>query len=475
MTSYSLLRSVRLVARVLTVVVVSLAATAGVALVGLGATLADAHGSVHEAPPVQGWPAPRPVPDGRDVVAVVLGQSGSVVTDVLAPYEIFARSSAFHVYTVSVHRSPVALAGGLPVLPDYSFEDVEANPALRPDVVVVPAVTEPVGSRESPMRSWIARQTAQGARILGVCSGARVLAAAGVLDGRRATSFWFRLRSLQSDYPDVDWMGGERYVQDGAVTTTAGVTSGVAGALRLVEQLAGTSEAARIGRDVAYPTWSVAGATAIERHRLSIADLPYALNAVFPWARPTIGVGLTEGIGEMDVAAVFELHSATSSAARAVPLASRRPLTTRHGVVLLPHLVDADTAAVDRLVVPGVRNEADIDAQFAEWAAERGLAVELPQRDQGNGEFSFDPVLRDLAAHADRATARMAAKFTEYPAGHLELRGSAWPWRPTVLLAITLLLSAGLGLLAAIGVPAAVRRIRRRGGGINGSIGSPVG
>lgn len=63
------------------------------------------------------------------------------------------------------------------------------------------------------------------------------------------------------------------------------------------------------------------------------------------------------------------------------------------------------------------------------------------------GEFAFDPVLRDLAAHTDRATARTTAKYTEYPDGHLRLTGGAWPWRPTLLCAATLMVAAGLGLL----------------------------
>jgi hypothetical protein len=106
---------------------------------------------------------------------------------------------------------------------------------------------------------------------------------------------------------------------------------------------------------------------AIDRQRASTADLPYVLNAVFPWRRPTVGVGLTEGIGEIDVAAVFELYSATSSATRTVPVAGSRIVTTRHGVVLLPDLADGDTAAVDRLIVPGVRDETGIDARLGAW------------------------------------------------------------------------------------------------------------
>jgi hypothetical protein len=128
-------------------------------------------------------------------------------------------------------------------------------------------------------------------------------------------------------------------------------------------------------------------------------------------------------------------------------------------------VADDDTKTVDRLIVPGVRDIIAVDDRLARWAADRDLSVELPHRDQAQDEFSFDPILRDLAAHTDRATARTAAKFTEYPAGHLELRGSAWPWRATVLLAVAGALSAGAGLMITVVAPRVVSRARRRGRG----------
>ncbi|WP_449066581.1 hypothetical protein, partial [Planomonospora algeriensis] len=67
---------------------------------------------------------------------------------------------------------------------------------------------------------------------------------------------------------------------------------------------------------------------------------------------------------------------------------------------------------------------------------------------QAAGESGFDGVLRDLASRADLATARATAKFTEYPAGHLELAGPAWPWRPTAWAALALAAAAGTGMLA---------------------------
>ena len=136
-----------------------------------------------------------------------------------------------------------------------------------------------------------------------MCNGGRLLAATGLLDGRRATAHWSAIRGLERSRPQVDWVRGQRYVQDGTLTTTAGVTSGVFGALRLVEQLAGAGEAQRVGQELAYPGWSLHGPTEIRAQRWAPRDLAYLLAAVFPWWRPTVGVGLVEGVGELEVAA----------------------------------------------------------------------------------------------------------------------------------------------------------------------------
>ncbi|KAA2265731.1 protein DJ-1 [Solihabitans fulvus] len=431
-------------------VVLALATLAGIGSAGVAVSMAESYPTAPQAAPGD-WPAPPPVLPGRLRVAVLIGGDGTVVSDALAPYEVFARSSAFSVYTVAARRAPATLSGGLRLLPDHTLDD-----APPPDLVVVPAVVDPTGAGSAPLRAWLTRQAARGARVLGVCAGAELVAATGLLDGRRATSFWANLDGLAQDYPKVGWLRGERYVEDGPVTTTAGVTSGVVGALRLVERLAGAADAQRIGGELAYPGWSLDGPTAIPTRAVAAADLPYGLNAAFPWFRPTLGVGLTDGVGELDVAAAFELYAGVSFAARAVPLGAGRTVTTRHGMVLLTEPVDG-APDVARLVAPGARGLGEVDPALTGWAARRGVAVELPHADRRAGESAFDPVLRDLATHADGATARATAKYTEYPAGRSELAGPAWPWRPTALAAVALLVSAGVGF-----APTLLRRLARR-------------
>src|SRR5262245_52250056 len=208
------------------------ATVAGAAAAGVLTSMRTAYPRPPNLVPAEGRPAAKVVPDDRLAVAVVLGASGSVITDALGPYEVFARSPRFLVYTVSASQPTAMLSGGLAVMPDYSIADVDAGTAPAPDVIVVPAVVAPTGRKEAPLRQWIAAQADRGAHILGVCNGARLLAATGLLDGRRATAHWSALRSLQRRHPKVSWERGQRYVQHEEVTTTAGVTSGVFGALR---------------------------------------------------------------------------------------------------------------------------------------------------------------------------------------------------------------------------------------------------
>ncbi|WP_433795823.1 DJ-1/PfpI family protein [Actinoplanes sp. CA-252034] len=386
----------------------------GVVLGGVTVTMSDSYPG---AGPARGdWPAPRSWPDAPTVVAVLLGAEGTVVSDALLPYEAFARTSGFLVYTVSAQRRPVSLSGGLRVVPDHTFGSAPA-----PDVVVVPAVVQ----QEPELQDWLAGQASRGAYVLGVCAGAEVLADAGLLTGRRATSFWQRLDGLRDRHPDTTWVAGERFVEDGRIVTTAGVTSGLAGSLRLIELLAGPAEATRVGREVSYHDWAPGRATRIAEQHLAVGDLPYALNAAFPWLRPTIGIGLTDGVGEIDVAAAFEVYAGTSFASTTVPVAVHPTVTTRHGMLLT-----AGLASVDRLIVPGVDRPTP---DMADWAADQGLEVTLPHSERRLDEFSLDPLLRDLAERTDRATARTTAKFTEYSADHLHLTGALWPWRSTAL------------------------------------------
>ena len=237
-------------------ILLTLATFAGVVVAGVVVTGRSLHQrvpttSVHASRTAYAEPASRsghvsPQNGRRLVVAFVAGKAGTIASDLLAPYDIFASSPAFTTYVVAAGAGPVPLEGGPALVPTYTFTGVDADPALTPDLVVVPGLTKPSGSTEAALRTWVARQHADGAKVLSVCSGSLALAATGMLDGLHATSHWSRISALESSRPAVHWMRGRRWVEDGSVTTTAAVSSGVPGALHLVAELAGPAEAQRV-------------------------------------------------------------------------------------------------------------------------------------------------------------------------------------------------------------------------------------
>ena len=425
-----------------------------VALALTGALVADAESHVRPSAQVlNGLPTNQPSSSGGIVVAVVLGSSGTVGSDVLAPYEVFASSPEFSVYTIAAQAAPAAVDGGPAIVPTYTFEDVRSGAAGQPDVVVVPAVGAPEGTEEASMREWIVEQSGRGARILGVCNGSSVLAGTGLLDGHKATSHWSRLGALKQSHPEVQWTGGLRFVQDGMITTTAGVTSGIPGALKVMEDLAGADEAERVGRLMNYPGWSPAASAQIPVQSFASSDIPIGLNALIPWLRPTIAVGLFNGVGETDVASAFEVYN-MSFAARTVAVAATDTVTTKHGLILQT-VPQRQAPPVDRVIAPGAAGDQDIDPQLSEWAASRN--VRLDAFAGTDGVLGFDGAIEYLARHTDRATALSAAKMIDYPAAHLTLPAGETSVRIPVLLVLGLLLAALAGSLPAI-MRTAIRR-----------------
>ena len=444
----------RTVRRVAAMVSLGLVVPVAVGAVGIaGATGEIYTARDRSAPPVLVDAVAAPAHDpGKPTAVVVLASERANAADVLAPYEVLASTGAFNLYTVAPQRQPVPLTGGLDLVPDLSLEQLDQRLPTGPEVIVVPQLSEvPSGLPPSvaAIVQWLRRQRAQGDPLLvGVCVGAEVLAKAGLLDGRPATSHWLGLIGLRRNYPAVRWQDGVRYVDDGDVITSAGVLSGVDGALRVVERMVGQAAAARAARAVAWPAYSPGRAAPIQRSRPAPADGVAVLSAGYRWDRPTMGVLLTGGVGETELASAFRPYTEFSYLARpAAVTADGRPIRSRHGLTFVPRADLAGAAPeLDRLLVPG--------ADAARRAAADGLS--LPERlrpvylHQQPG-FAFDGALGDIARTRDVATARWVAKTLQYPTTDPPLAGPAWPWtltlRPILLAAATIAAVLGVRFL----------------------------
>jgi len=187
---------------------------------------------------------------------------GVEVLDFAGPFEVFSRtrlvpglesrrseeSAPFHVFTVAKTHGPLVAIGGLTVTPRFSFED---TPPIH--LLVVPGGFGVRGLLEDPATlEWIRRTASAARRTSSVCSGALLLARAGLLSGRRATTHWSSFDRLAELAPDAKLERDSRFVDDG-VWTSAGVAAGIDLAFHIVETLCGRDVADDTARYIEYP------------------------------------------------------------------------------------------------------------------------------------------------------------------------------------------------------------------------------
>ena len=185
----------------------------------------------------------------RTVLIVLFDRVQSL--DVTGPLEVFAGARdhqgerAYRVRTASLGGAQVRTTSGLAIVPDGDLRD--AGRADPPDLLIVPGGA---GARcgDPDLVGWIRAHAPRSSRVASVCTGAFLLAEAGLLDGRRATTHWSQCAALRDQYPAVKVDPDPIFVKDGNVATSAGVTAGIDLALALVEDDLGRDMALAIAR-----------------------------------------------------------------------------------------------------------------------------------------------------------------------------------------------------------------------------------
>jgi transcriptional regulator GlxA family with amidase domain len=181
-------------------------------------------------------------------IAIVLYDRFTAL-DAIGPYEVLSRLPGASVSFVAAHSGPVSTDNGmLTILAEQSLEE-----AHRPDIVLVPGGPGEVVQRAgSPVLEWLRVADETSEWTTSVCTGSLILAAAGLLDGRRATSHWLALEELRRLGARVGGGPSERVVFDGKLVTAAGVSAGIDMALTLAARIAGETVAQAIQLGIEY-------------------------------------------------------------------------------------------------------------------------------------------------------------------------------------------------------------------------------
>jgi len=194
----------------------------------------------------------KPIKRERPVIAIIGINHATELTDYLMPAGILKRADIGDIVAVATAPGPVKLYPALTVVPDATVATFDARYPDGADYVIVPAM-EP--ENDPVALEWIRAQAAKGAMVIGVCVGARTVSAAGLLDGKRATTHWYYLKGLIERHPTVQYVPNRRLVVDGRVATTTGITASMPTMLTLIEAVAGRSKAEAVARDLGVTGW----------------------------------------------------------------------------------------------------------------------------------------------------------------------------------------------------------------------------
>jgi len=173
-------------------------------------------------------------------------QDGVEVLDFAGPMEVFDYAG-FKMFTVSKTNAPIISQGILKVIPDYGIEDAPAA-----DILAFFGGNGQPSSKDPEVLDWVRAQAARAQYLFSVCTGAYFLGRAGLLDGLTATTFHDNVEDLRSILPNTKVLADTRFVDNGHVITTAGISAGIDGALHLVARLKGDAEAQRIAAEMEY-------------------------------------------------------------------------------------------------------------------------------------------------------------------------------------------------------------------------------
>ncbi len=324
----------------------------------------------------------RPTGRKRPLVAVIGINDATETTDYLVPTSILRRADVADVAMLAIRPGQVELFPALRVEPDATIAEFDAEHPEGADYVIVPAMSR---DDDPEALAWIRAQAEKGARIIGICAGAKVVGASGLLDGKRATTHWYYLGELLERSPTIEYVADRRMVADGNVVTTTGISASMPMMLTLIGAIAGRAKAEDVARGLGLNQWDMRHASAAFRLTRPFALTVLANGTAF-WNREELGIRLDAGMDGVSLALVADAWSRTYRSSAATYSASKEAVVTANGIRVLP------------------------DRTTADWPQERRASV---YPDQPPAE-ALDRVLEKITARYGEPTTNVVAMQLEY-------------------------------------------------------------
>jgi putative intracellular protease/amidase len=272
----------------------------------------------------------------RPLIAIVGANDGTETTDYLMPYGILKRADVAEVMALATKAGSVTLYPALNVVePQATIAQFDAQHPDGADYVIVPAMRRP---DDPAVLQWIKSQSEKGAIVVGVCVGSTVVANAGLLDGKRATTHWYYLKGMLKKHPAIRYVPNHRFLVDGRVATTTGISASMPMSLTLIEAIAGRAKAEQVALGLGLFSWDARHASDAFKFTRSFA-LTAMVNRLGLWNHEQLGIELTAGIDEVSLALAGDAWSRTYRSRAVTFAATADAVRTRSGLRMFPEKV----------------------------------------------------------------------------------------------------------------------------------------
>ena len=315
----------------------------------------------------------------KPVIAVIAYNPATELTDFVVPYGVLAESQVAEVLAVSTSAGPIQTTPTLRFGGHATLREFDARHPLGADYVIVPNIYQ--GEDDLPLRAWLREQAGKGSIIVGICDGVPTLAKSGLLEGKRATTHWRTIDRMEREHPGTRWLRNTRYIADGGIITTSGVSASIPISIALVEAIAGREPAEALGKSLGATDWSPKHNSL--QFRLTPAFFMRALaNKAMFWRHEDLGIDVAPGADEIRVALFADAWGRTRRSMAYTVAASGEPVMSRRGLLIYPDRVAGKPPAASRTLsllesVPPVQAldraleaiAADYDGKTAEFVA----------------------------------------------------------------------------------------------------------
>jgi transcriptional regulator GlxA family with amidase domain len=176
-------------------------------------------------------------------------QDGVEILDFAGPMEVFSYAG-FNVFTISKTKEPIVSQGILKIIPDFSIANAPPS-----EILAFFGGNTSVATNDTAVINWI-KERQNTDYYFSVCTGAFILGKTGLLDNLTATTFHLSINDLQKALPKTKILSDARFVDNGKIMTTAGISAGIDGALHLVAKLKGEQAAIDVAKYMEYDNWT---------------------------------------------------------------------------------------------------------------------------------------------------------------------------------------------------------------------------